>query len=88
MDERLLNVNEVALLVGSSIQTITCWYKWKELHPEHEMTKFLPDFSRGERRTRFWKQSDIWLLRQFKENIKQGRNGIMGEITQKYCKKK
>lgn len=89
MEGNLLNVGEVSLLVGSSIQTITSWYKWKSLHPDHELTKFLPDYTRveGHRRTRYWKKEDVWMLRKFKENITQGRNGIMGDVTQKYCKK-
>ena len=87
--ERLLNVSEVSLLVGASIQTITSWYKWKSLHPDHELAKLLPDYTRvGNRRTRYWKQADIWALTHFRENIPQGRNGIMGDVTQKYCKKK
>ena len=89
MDEKLLNVSEVSLLVGASIQTITSWYKWKSLHPEHELAKLIPDYTRvGNRRTRYWKQSDVWSLKQFKENIPQGRNGIMGDVTQCYVKKK
>ena len=87
MDEKLLNVSQVSLLVGSSIQTITSWYKWKELHPDNPLVKFLPDYTRGERRTRYWKQSDVWLLMKFKEIINHGRNGIMGDVTQKYCYK-
>lgn len=88
MAEKLLNVNEVALLVGSSIQTISSWYRWKALHSDHELAKLLPDYKRqGNRRTRFWTQEDVWKLIEFKQSIPQGRNGIMGEITQKYVKK-
>ena len=87
--DRLLNVNEVALLVGSSVQTISSWYRWRELHPEHELVKLIPEFTRkGNRRTRYWKQSDVWKLIEFKSAIPQGRNGIMGDVTQKYVKKK
>ena len=87
-DTRLLNVSEVSLLVGVSVQTVTSWYKWKSLHPDHELAKLIPDYTRiGNRRTRYWKQSDIWALKQFKEAIPQGRNGIMGDVTQKYVKK-
>ena len=89
MEERLLNVSEVSLLVGASIQTITSWYKWKSLHPDHELAKLIPDYVRvGNRRTRYWKQSDVWALTNFKKTIPQGRNGIMGDVTQQYVKKK
>lgn len=87
--ENLLKVQEVALMIDSSIQTIGGWYRWKELHPEHELAQMLPDFVRiGSKNTRYWKQSDIWKLIQFKKSIKQGCKGIMGEVTQKYVKKK
>ena len=89
MSDRLLNVSEVSLLVGSSIQTIASWYRWKELHPEHDLAKLIPDYVRqGNRRTRYWNRDDVWRLVEFKNSIPQGRNGIMGEITQRYVKKK
>lgn len=85
-----LTVQEVAVAIGSSVQTINGWYRWKNLHPEHELAKLLPDYHRqeGGRRTRFWNQSDVWKLIQFKKSIPQGRLGIMGDVTQKYVTKK
>ena len=84
-EEKMVNLNELALLVGVSVQTINAWYRWKRLHPEHEMAKLLPDFVRvGQRRTRYWKQSDVWKLIEFHTTIPQGRNGIMGDVTQRY----
>lgn len=86
---RLLNVQELSMLIGSSIQTIGSWYRWKDLNPDHELAKLIPDYTRiGNRRTRYWKQEDVWKLLEFKQKIPQGRNGIMGEVTQKYVKKK
>lgn len=86
---RLLNVQELSMLIGSSIQTIGSWYRWKDLNPDHELAKLIPDYTRiGNRRTRYWKQSDVWKLLEFKQKLPQGRNGIMGEVTQKYVKKK
>lgn len=86
---KLLNVTEVALIIGSSTQTISSWYRWKELNPDHELAKLIPAYTRqGKRRTRLWTQADVWKLLEFKKSIPQGRNGIMGEITQKYVKKK
>jgi len=87
-DEKLLNLNEVALLVGVSVQTINCWYRWKNLHPEHELSQLIPEFTRvGNRRTRYWTQADAWKLSQFRSSIPQGCKGIMGDVTQKYVKK-
>ncbi len=88
-DEKLLNLTEVALLVGVSVQTVNSWYKWKALHPEHEYAKLIPEYTRiGNRRTRFWKHSDIWRLIEFKSNIAHGCRGFMGDVTQKYVSKK
>lgn len=86
--EKLLNLNEIAMIVGVSVQTINSWYKWKRLHPEHELTKLIPDFVRiGNKNTRYWKQSDAWMLMEFHSAIPQGRNGIMGDVTQQYYRK-
>lgn len=87
-DTGLLNVQEVSILVGASIQTIASWYRWKALHEDHELAKMLPEYTRiGNKRTRYWEQSDIWKLIEFKKSVPQGRNGIMGDVTQKYVKK-
>ena len=88
-ETRLLNVQELSMLIGSSIQTIGSWYRWKELNPDHELAKLLPEYTRvGNRRTRYWKQDDVWKMIEFKQKLPQGRNGIMGAVTQKYVKKK
>jgi len=88
-DETKLTVQEVAVIIGSSVQTINGWYRWKALHPDHELAELIPEYTRlpGGRLTRYWNQSDIWRLIQFKKAIPQGRHGIMGDVTQKYAKK-
>ena len=59
MAEQLLRIEEVALLVGSSTQTINNWYRWKKMNPEHPLAKMLPDFTQsGERQKRFWKRQE------------------------------
>ena len=87
-EERMIKANELAMMLDTSIQSITAWYKWKELHPEHELAKLLPEYTKlpGGRKTRYWKYSDVWKLIEFKKSLPQGRNGIMGEVTQKYIK--
>lgn len=88
MNEQLLRIEEVALLVGTSTQTINNWYRWKRLHPDHELAKLLPDYiQENPRQMRYWKKSDIWTLTEFKNTIPHGRNGILGEITQKQYQK-
>ncbi len=87
--EKLLRLEEVALRVDVSFKTINNWYMFKKRHPDNEYAKMLPDFiQNGARQTRYWKASDIWKLIEFKQAIPQGRNGIMGDVTQQYYKKK
>ena len=82
-----LKIYEAAMLVGVSYRTIENWYMWKRKNPKHELAKLIPDFQQdGERQTRYWKQSDIPKLIEFKNSIPHGRNGILGDITQKYGK--
>lgn len=89
MSNDLLRVEQVALAVDVSIQTINIWYRWKRQNPDSEYAKMLPDFiQNGERQTRYWNKADIWRLIEFKNSIPQGRNGILGSVTQKYVKKK
>lgn len=84
----LLKLEEVAVLIGSSGKSINNWYMFKKKYPENAYARMLPDFIQfGARQTRYWKKSDVWKLIQFKSSIPQGRNGIMGSITQKYYHK-
>lgn len=88
-EERLLKLEEVALRVDVSFKTINNWYMFRKQNPDNEYAKMLPDFIQsGARQTRYWRESDIWKLIEFKQAIPQGRNGIMGDITQKYYRKK
>lgn len=87
-EERFLRIEEVALTVGSSVKTVNMWYMWKSQNPEHEMAKLLPDFiQEGPRQMRLWKYSDIWKIIEFKNRLPHGCKGILGSVTQKYCKK-
>lgn len=87
-EKQELRIEEVAILIGSSVQSINNWYRFKKGNPDNELCKILPDFIQaGERQTRYWKSSDIWKLIEFKNTIPHGRNGIMGSVTQKYCRK-
>lgn len=84
MSEHLLRIEEVAGIVGSSTQTINSWYRWKKLHPENEYAILLPDYIQiGKKQTRLWKRDDLWKILEFKNTIPHGRNGILGDITQK-----
>ena len=86
----LLRIEEVAVEIGSSIYSINNWYRFKRANPDNKYAKLLPDFYQfeGPRQTRYWKKSDIPRLIDFKTTIPHGCSGILGDITQKYYRKK
>lgn len=87
-NDTLLKLEEVAILVGVSFKTINTWYAFKRTHPDNEYAQLLPDYIQaGNRQKRFWKKSDIWKLIKFRQSIPKGRNGVLGDITQKYYRK-
>ena len=48
----------------------------------------LPDFVRiGKRNTRYWKEEDAEVIKEFRKKLPQGRNGALGSVTQRYVKK-
>lgn len=84
-----LKVDKVALLVGVSVKTINSWYWFKEHNPDNEYSKLLPEFTRQTGRgTRYWQSDDIPKLIEFRAKVPHGRNGILGDITQRYTRKK
>lgn len=86
----LLRVEEVAVEIKSSINSINNWYRFKRENPDNKYAKLLPDFYQfeGPRQTRYWKKSDIPRLIDFKTTIPKGCAGVMGSVTQRYYKKK
>ena len=81
----LLTALEVCVLVHCSYNALNYWYGWKGLNPDNEYAKLLPDFIQtANRQTRYWKREDVAKIIQFRNSVPQGRNGIMGDITQKY----
>ena len=90
MSNSKLRVEEVAIILGCSINTINSWYRFKAKEPDNEYAKLLPEFTREgdkERGMRLWKQADIKKFVEFQKARPIGRNGVMGDITQKYVKK-
>lgn len=85
--EKLLTIQEVAVTIGTSVETINTWYRWKRREPYHELAQILPEpIQETSRATRYWNQSDVWKLIEFKSKIKVGRNGVMGSVTQQYVR--
>lgn len=89
MEDKLLRIEEVAAYIGVSTKTINHWYWAKALDPENEILQILPEIIRGpgNKKTRFWKMSDLWKFYEFQTRRPIGRNGIMGKVTQRYIKK-
>lgn len=89
MDKELLKLEEVAVLIGSSGKSINTWYIFKRENPDNEFAQMLPNYEQmGTKGTRYWHKSDLWKLIQFKNSIPKGRGGVMGNVTQKYYRKK
>lgn len=79
----------VAIQLGCSTQTINMWYRWKKVHPEHELTKLLPEPKKKSAHSmRLWSEQDIEMLRDFQKSIPHGRNGILGDVSQKSVRSK
>lgn len=85
----MLRIEEVAVMVGVSTQTINNWYKFKKKNPDNEHAKELPDYIVDfPKKTRLWDCKDIEALQKFRESLPKGRNGILGSVTQKYSRNK
>ena len=88
MTKDFIRVEEMAVRLGISVPTINSWYRFKKENPDNEFAKLIPEFERhGAHRERCWREEDVEKLAFFKSAIPQGRNGIMGSITQRYVKK-
>ena len=77
-----MKIEEVAVLIGVSTQTLNRWYKFKRDHPESELAKSLPEYSfetTSHGNARVWDTESIWSLINFKSKIQVGRNGRMGK---------
>lgn len=84
-----INATQVCALVDISIYTLNMWYKFKELNPENEYAKMLPEFIRPDNSNlRLWQRNDVYALIEFKTKIPHGRNGVLGDVTQKYVRGK
>lgn len=90
MSDNRLRIEEVALFLGVSVETINIWYRFKKHNPDDEYAKMLPEFEQdnGAKSCRWWKQDDLDKFVQFQKSRPIGRNGAMGTVTQKYVKKK
>ena len=78
----MMKIEEVAVRVGVSVQTLNRWYKYKKENPKSEVSKQIPAYTKKKTSSgfvRLWSDDDIWKLVQFKLNNKVGRTGRMGK---------
>lgn len=86
---KLLRIEEVAVLIGTSCKTINSWYMFKRQSPDNKYAQMLPDYIQNKpRQTRYWKETDIPKFLRFARSIPKGRGGVMGDITQQWLRKK
>lgn len=90
MGAGMLRIEEVAAILHCSINTVNSWYRFRRQFPDDEYAKLLPDYVQEKGRTsaRYWKSDDLWKFAEFRSKLPIGRNGVMGEITQKYTTRK
>jgi hypothetical protein len=87
----LITASKVANALDISVKTLTTWYKWyndpDEVKPDN--MPILPDYKqKNPQAPRYWKKSDIKKIKEFKMWLPRGRNGVMGNLTNQYSKKK
>jgi hypothetical protein len=87
MKQNKVTIEELACMIGTSVQTINIWYKFKKHFPKDPKAKLLPEYTQeGPHRTRYWNTDDVWKIVEFKNSIVKGRKGTMGDITQRRIK--
>ena len=79
-----MKIEEVAVRIGVSVQTINRWYKFKKENPNDELSKMLPDFTKTKKPctcgfVREWAEQDLYQLIKFRSMINLGRTGKMGK---------
>lgn len=68
----MITLTELACRLNVSVFTIQRWYRWQR----NNGLKVLP-LPKKVGRTKYWQDSDIPILMEFKNNIIKGRNGVM-----------
>lgn len=83
MNKSGMKIEEVAMRVGVSVETINRWYREKKNNPGNEFLQALPCYELAKNPfsgvVRFWTSEDVWKLIEFKSKIKVGRTGQMGK---------
>lgn len=90
MEERL-TAQQVADALGITTKTLSFWYMYKRrcVDTKQEDIPKLPEYEQAYNRgARYWKKEDLDVLREFQENIKRGRYGVMRSVSIAYQKLK
>lgn len=67
----------VCALLEISDRTLINWYAFKSKYPDSEYAQLIPQPAQFEKRgTRYWTESDIVTLQQFKQIVPKGRLGL------------
>lgn len=79
-----MKIEEVAVRLGVSTQTINRWYRFKRQNPEHQLSKLLPEYTKEKTAitgadVRYWNQDDLFKFIEFQSHVKLGRTGVMGK---------
>lgn len=78
-----MKIEEVAMRIGISVQTLNRWYKFKRTNPDTEIARKIPEYAlvkTDSGKVRLWTEDDVWKLLEFKQAMKIGRSGKMGRF--------
>lgn len=81
-----ISISDAAYVIGVSIQTLKRWIKWYE-SPEFEKPEDLklpPYYFMDRRMTKYYKKSDIPILKDFKLKINSKYWGAMADFNSAY----
>ena len=84
-----MKIEEVAMRIGVSVQTLNRWYKFKRENPKDAVSKALPAYKKVKTKSgfvRIWSDEDVWKLTEFRSLVNTGRNGKMGKYKGKGTK--
>jgi hypothetical protein len=90
-NDNMLTASNVANKLNISVKTLTTWYKWyydntiEKPKDFPKLPEYIQDHVNG---PRYWTESDVKKLEEFKSWIPRGRAGVMGKINSKYWSKR
>ncbi len=89
MVKKEFKIEEVAVALDISTGTLNRWYKFKRSNPKHELSRQLPDPQKIQTLrgwARVWNKEDINTLKNFRDSVTKGRDGLMGKYDGKGTK--